>query len=242
MFMKLAIDIGNTFIKCGIFHKQKIIERVSIQSAEELLVFLKKHKLSKIIISSVVPNKSKEFIRYLNKHINVPIHVVNYKNTNLKLKVPEPASVGNDRVCNIFSAIRLYSLPLIVIDFGTATTYDVINSRKEFIGGIIAPGVETSGENLISKAALLDNIKFEFPPNVIGDNTKNNIQSGLMFGAVSQVEGLVNKIETESKTKYTIILTGGFSELLSPHLNINHVIDADLTLKGMLYIDDLFNK
>ena len=240
--MKLAIDIGNTFIKCGIFHKQKIVDRASVQSAEELLSFFKKYKLSKIILSSVVPNKSKEFINYLNKRFNLPIYVVNYKNTNLKLKVQEPSSVGNDRVCNIFSAIKLYSSPLIVIDFGTATTYDVVNSREEFIGGIIAPGVETSAENLISKAALLDDISFDFPSKVIGNNTKNNIQSGLMFGAVSQVEGLVNKIETESKTKYTVILTGGFSSLLSSHLNTSHIVDVDLTLKGMFYIEELFNK
>ena len=240
--MKLAIDIGNTFIKCGIFHKQKIVDRASVQSAEELLSFFKKYKFSKIILSSVVPNKSKEFINYLSKRFNLPIYVVNYKNTNLKLKVQEPSSVGNDRVCNIFSAIKLYSAPLIVIDFGTATTYDVVNSREEFIGGIIAPGVETSAENLISKAALLDDISFDFPSKVIGNNTKNNIQSGLMFGAVSQVEGLVNKIETESKTKYTVILTGGFSSLLSSHLNTSHIVDVDLTLKGMFYIEELFNK
>lgn len=240
--MKLAIDIGNTFIKCGIFHKQKIVDRASVQSAEELLSFFKKYKLSKIILSSVVPNKSKEFINYLNRRFNLPLYVVNYKNTNLKLKVQEPSSVGNDRVCNIFSAIKLYSAPLIVIDFGTATTYDVVNSREEFIGGIIAPGVETSAENLISKAALLDDISFDFPSKVIGNNTKNNIQSGLMFGAVSQVEGLVNKIETESKTKYTVILTGGFSSLLSSHLNTSHIVDVDLTLKGMFYIEELFNK
>ena len=240
--MKLAIDIGNTFIKCGIFHKQKIVDRASVQSAEELLSFFKKYTLSKIILSSVVPNKSKEFINYLNKRFNLPVYVVNYKNTNLKLKVQEPASVGNDRICNIFSAIKLYSAPLIVIDFGTATTYDVVNSREEFIGGIIAPGVETSAENLISKAALLDDISFDFPSKVIGNNTKNNIQSGLMFGAVSQVEGLVNKIETESKTKYTVILTGGFSSLLSSHLNTSHIVDVDLTLKGMFYIEELFNK
>ena len=240
--MKLAIDIGNTFIKCGIFHKQKIVDRASVQSADELLSFFKKYELSKIILSSVVPKKSKEFINYLNKRFNLPVYVVNYKNTNLKLKVQEPASVGNDRICNIFSAIKLYSSPLIVIDFGTATTYDVINSREEFIGGIIAPGVETSAENLISKAALLDDISFDFPSKVIGNNTKNNIQSGFMFGAVSQVEGLVNKIETESKTKYTVILTGGFSNLLSSHLNTSHIVDVDLTLKGMFYIDELFNK
>ena len=240
--MKLAIDIGNTFIKCGVFHKTKIINRILIQSEQELLGLFKKHPLSQIIISSVVPNKSKKFINYFKKHVNVPIETISYKKTNLKLNVQEPSSVGNDRVCNVFGSIKLYSSPLIIIDFGTATTYDVVNSHDEFIGGIIAPGVETSAKNLISKAALLDNIKFEFPPNIIGNNTTNNIQSGIMFGAVAQVEGLVKKITKESKRQYTVILTGGFSRLLSSYLSIDHILDLDITLKGMFYINESHNQ
>ena len=240
--MKLVIDIGNTFIKCAIFKSTNIIDRISIQSVNQLLDFLKKYDLDKIIISSVVPEKNKEFIKYIDNHINTKIHFISYKDTELKLNVENPASIGNDRICNIFAAIKLYNIPAIVIDFGTATTYDVINSKKEFIGGIISPGVETSVDNLISKAALLNQIDFKFPESVIGKNTKTNIQSGIMFGAVSQVEGLINRIELESNQKYNIILTGGFSKLLSKALSINHIVDVDLTLKGMFHIDESFNK
>ncbi len=240
--MKLVIDIGNTFIKCAIFKSTNIIDRISIQSVNQLLDFLKKYDLDKTIISSVVPEKNKEFIKYIDNHINTKIHFISYKDTKLKLNVENPASIGNDRICNIFAAIKLYNIPAIVIDFGTATTYDVINSKKEFIGGIISPGVETSVDNLISKAALLNQIDFKFPKSVIGKNTKTNIQSGIMFGAVSQVEGLINRIELESNQRYTIILTGGFSKLLSKALSINHIVDVDLTLKGMLHIDESFNK
>jgi len=239
--MKLAIDIGNTFIKCAVFNKRKIIYRASIQESVELLKTIKKYTLSQIIISSVVPNKSKTFISFLQKHTNAPIETINYKKTNLKLRVPSPGSIGNDRICNVFGAIKLYSSPLVVIDFGTATTYDVVNSKNEFIGGIIAPGVETSTKNLISKAALLKNIKFQFPSKVVGNNTANNIQSGIMFGAVAQVEGLIKKITIERKKQHTIILAGGFSKLLSPHLSIDHVLDVDLTLKGMFYINENFH-
>ncbi len=239
---KLAIDIGNTFIKCGVFKKNKIIERASIQSASELRSLLKKHRLSQIIISSVVPKKNKEFLNYLNKHSQAPVEMIDYKKTTLKLKVLNPGSVGNDRICNVFGAIKLYSSPLIIVDFGTATTYDVVNSQNEFIGGIIAPGVETSTKNLLSRAALLKNIALEFPPRVIGNNTANNIKSGIMFGAVAQVEGLIEKITTESERKYTVVLAGGFAELLSPRLNIEHILDIDLTLKGMFYICELLNK
>ena len=239
--MILVIDIGNTFIKCGVFDSKDLIDRLAIQSINELSLILKKYKLNKVIISSVVPEKSKDFINYINQKLNINIHVISYKDTNLKLKVEEPATIGNDRICNIYSAIKNYTGPIIIIDFGTATTYDVINSNNEFIGGIIAPGIETSIKNLISKAALLKEIKFKFPQSVIGKNTKTNIQSGVMYGSISQVEGLINKIELESNEKYTVLLTGGFSELLSPYLNIEHIIDIDLTLKGMFYINESFN-
>ena len=239
--MKLVIDIGNTFIKCGIFDNKDLVERISIQSINELSSILKKYKLNKVIISSVVPEKSKDFINYINQKLNIKIHVVSYKDTNLKLKVEEPETIGNDRICNIYSAIKNYTGPIIVVDFGTATTYDVINSSNEFIGGIIAPGIETSIKNLISKAALLEDVKFKFPQSVIGKSTTTNIQSGVMYGSISQVEGLINKIELESNEKYTVLLTGGFSELLSPHLNIEHIVDIDLTLKGMFYINESLN-
>ena len=239
--MILVIDIGNTFIKCGVFDRKDLIDRLAIQSINELSSILKKYKLNKVIISSVVPEKSKDFINYINQKLNITIHVISYKDTNLKLKVEEPATIGNDRICNIYSAIKNYTGPIIIIDFGTATTYDVINSNNEFIGGIIAPGIETSIKNLISKAALLKDIKFKFPQSVIGKNTTTNIQSGVMYGSISQVEGLINKIELESNEKYTVLLTGGFSELLSPYLNIEHIVDIDLTLKGMFYINESLN-
>ncbi|MDB4859479.1 type III pantothenate kinase [Candidatus Marinimicrobia bacterium] len=239
--MILVIDIGNTFIKCGVFDRKDLIDRLAIQSINELSSILKKYKLNKVIISSVVPEKSKDFINYINQKLNITIHVISYKDTNLKLKVEEPVTIGNDRICNIYSAIKNYTGPIIIIDFGTATTYDVINSNNEFIGGIIAPGIETSIKNLISKAALLKDIKFKFPQSVIGKNTTTNIQSGVMYGSISQVEGLINKIELESNEKYTVLLTGGFSELLSPYLNIEHIVDIDLTLKGMFYINESLN-
>tara|TARA_Y100001970_G_scaffold190629_1_gene231833 strand:+ start:1753 stop:2478 length:726 start_codon:yes stop_codon:yes gene_type:complete len=239
---KLAIDIGNTFIKCGVFENNKIVDRASIKSAEEIMGILTKHSLSQIILCSVVPKKNKEFVDFLNKNSQAQIQNIHYKKTNLKLNVEEPKSVGNDRLCNVFGALKLYSAPIIIVDFGTATTYDVINKKNEFIGGIIAPGVETSTKNLISKAALLKNIDLVFPSSVIGSNTINNIQSGIMFGAVAQVEGLVKKIQLESKTHHSLILTGGFAKLISPHLNIDHVLEIDLTLKGMFYINESLNK
>ena len=125
----------------------------------------------------------------------------------------------------------------IIVDFGTATTYDVINNN-EFLGGAIGAGIETSADYLINNAALLSKTDLKFPDNVIGTDTKENIQSGIMFGAIDQVEGMIKRIIKEQNDNYTIILTGGFSKLLSPYLSIKHILDMDLTLKGIYYIDD----
>ena len=110
------------------------------------------------------------------------------------------------------------------------------NENGDFIGGAIAPGIKTSAEYLISKAALLNDIDLKFPKNIIGKDTKENIQSGIMYGAIDQVEGMIKRINNETKINNHIILTGGFSKLLSPKLKINHTLDMDLTLKGMIFI------
>ena len=127
-------------------------------------------------------------------------------------------------------------MSLIIIDFGTAITYDVINNNHEFIGGVIAPGIETSSEYLISKAALLSSTDLKFPQKAIGITTTENIQSGIMFGAIDQVNGMIKRIEKETRLKYDIILTGGISKILSLHFTQKHILDADLTLKGMFFI------
>ena len=131
-----------------------------------------------------------------------------------------------------------YSIPAIIIDFGTATTYDVINNKNQFIGGAIAAGVETSANYLLSKAALLSDTDLLFPDNAIGVDTTTNIQSGIMFGAVDQVEGMIKRISLETNTEYFIILTGGFANLISPQLSFSHSVDQNLTLKGMIYIHE----
>ena len=152
------------------------------------------------------------------------------------MNVPAPETVGADRICNIAASLKLYKNPVIIVDFGTATTYDVVNKNGYFIGGAIAPGIKTSAQYLISKAALLNDTDLKFPKKIIGKDTKENIQSGIMYGAIDQVEGMIKRINNETKINNHIILTGGFSKLLSPKLKINHTLDIDLTLKGMIFI------
>ena len=236
--MKLAVDIGNTSVTCGIFKKNKIILKKEFNSIKIFKDFLfDNQNIQNAIISSVVPSTTEKYIKIL-KYYSINTKIVNYENSNLILKVANPSTIGSDRICNIKAAIKIYKSPLIVIDFGTATTYDVINNKNEFIGGAIALGIETSADYLIKKAALLSKTNLIFPDNVIGVNTKENIQSGIMYGAVDQVEGMINRIKKETNSKYKIILTGGLSNIISPYLSLIHTKDSNLTLKGIIYIHD----
>lgn len=236
--MKLAVDIGNTSITCGIFKNQNIIRNMHFNTIEELITGNDISQFKKIIVSSVVPQLTEDIQKKINEIFTGDLVFINHKNYSLKLNVPNPQSVGNDRLCNIFATVSIYKTPSIIIDFGTATTYDVINKNNEFIGGAIGSGVETSANYLITKAALLSKTDLQFPENTIGINTKENIQSGIMFGAIDQVEGMVKRIQNERADNYQVIITGGLSKLLSPNLSIKHILDMDLTLKGMIYIDE----
>ena len=242
--MKLALDIGNTQIKLGIFEHLKLIHTECFQHDDNQninLNYIKKFKPTVSIISSVVPNLTDKYVKNIYNILGLDSLIVNNENCHLDLKVHEPNSVGADRICNVIATIKIYNKPAIVIDFGTATTYDVINKNGQFIGGIIAPGIKTSSQYLIEKAALLDYVDFEFPEKVIGKNTEDNIKSGIMFGAIDQIEGMIKRINNETRQNNNIILTGGFSKLISPKISLEHTCDIDLTLKGMILIHESNN-
>ena len=239
--MKLALDIGNTQIKLGIFDHLNLIHTEYFQDNKTIhqkLKYIKKFKPTISIISSVVPNLTTKYEKIIHDYWGLNSFIINNTNCHLTLKVSEPNTVGADRICNVMAALKLYNAPSIVIDFGTATTYDVINKKGEFIGGIIAPGIKTSSQYLIQKAALLNHTDFIFPKKVIGKNTEENIQSGIMFGAIDQIEGMIKRINNETKEENNIILTGGFSKLISPKISLKHISDIDLTLKGMNIIHE----
>ena len=239
--MKFAIDIGNTSVTCGVFKKNKLTVKNDFDSEKSFQLYLNDFDhtiINKIIISSVVPKLTEKYVNLLSSNYINRITIIDNKNSQLLLKIKDPESVGADRLCNIKAALKLYKYPAIIVDFGTATTYDVINNNREFIGGSIASGVETSASYLIQKAALLSKTDLKFPQNVIGIDTKENIQSGIMYGALDQVEGMIKRISNESNEEYNIILTGGFSTVLSSYLSLEHTLDPDLTLKGMIYIDE----
>ncbi len=234
--MMLLIDIGNTSIVCALYNENtylKIIRIEKIINVESTLNSFLKYKIQSIAICSVSPNKTDIFIEKINKIFKINPFIVSHQNSNVKLNIENPKEVGADRICNVKAAIKNTRNSCIVVDFGTATTYDVINENKEFIGGAIAPGIDISANYLIEKAALLKETVLEFPSQIIAKNTKTNIQSGVMYGAIYSIEGMIKQIEKELKTNVDVILTGGFSVLISPKLSIRHTLKPNLTLDGI---------
>ena len=228
----VCIDIGNTNIVIGFYDESKLYKIHRIETNDTELNKIKFSEFKHIAISSVVPQITQTLKKY-NPFI------ITHLNSQLKFKVDNPAEIGHDRLCNIKATIKEYTLPAVIIDFGSATTYDVINKKGEFIGGSIAPGIDVSAKYLFKKAALLDKVSFEFPKYAIGKNTATNLQSGIMLGGIDAINGMIARIKNEfNEIIKTIILTGGFSKTLSPKIKFNHIVDKNLTIKGIKEIWD----
>ena len=169
-----------------------------------------------------------------------PLQLVPGLKTGLNLRVDNAKEVGADRVVNNVAAIRKYGAPLIIIDFGTATTFNVIDSKGEFIGGVIAPGIKGSLDSLVNGTAKLPRVEIERPASVIGKNTVTNMQSGIVFGFAGLVEYIVKKIKRELKSEnLTTVATGGFSEVIAKEISCIDRIDKLLTLEGLKYLYDI---
>lgn len=153
--------------------------------------------------------------------------------TGLNIKYDNPKEVGADRIVNAVAAIHLYGNPLIVVDFGTATTYCYIDENKQYMGGAIAPGITISTEALYSRAAKLPRIEITRPDNIIGKNTVSAMQSGILFGYVGQVEGIVKRMKWQAKQEPKVIATGGLAPLIANESDCIDIVDPFLTLKGL---------
>jgi len=238
--MILCIDMGNTNVVTALWDGKKYLKEhrnVSVLGIKECLSHIDFRTVSKIIISSVVPKLTHEYINKLEKVTSVTPFVVDWQNCNLELDVDMPHEVGADRICNSFAAKNILGSPVVVVDFGSATTYDVIDANGAFIGGAIAPGIDISADHLIDKTALLKSTAFQFPEKAVGRNTKTNLQSGIMFGGIDAINGMLNRIQIEMNWEnLNVILTGGFSSLISPQLELAHQLAPHLTLDGMRFI------
>ncbi len=240
--MILCIDIGNTSITYSTWDGKKFSSIKRISTGEHVLKTPDSNSLESIAISSVVPNLTNYYYNYFNENFEIEPFIATHNNCKINLLVDNPSKVGPDRICNAFGTQKKYGAPCIIIDFGSATTYDIINENGDFIGGAIAPGIDVSANYLIKKAALLNEAIFEFPNKVIGKNTNANLQSGIMYSGLDSVQGMIKRIKKELQNNdIQVVLTGGFSRLISEKLEVNHIIDEMLTLYGLKGIFTEFN-
>ena len=252
--MLLAFDIGNTNIVIGVFQNNKLAADWRIASDRKkthdeygLLVEqlfqcsgLKREDVKDIIISSVVPNLTDVIKRTCEQYFKrTPLVVGQGLKTGMPIRYDNPKEVGADRIVNAVAAIEEYGAPLIILDFGTATTFCVINEKGEYLGGAIAPGVGISLNALVERTAQLPKVEMVVPDKVIGKTTVHAIQSGLLYGYCGMVDGMVRRIAAELALpldQVKVIATGGLAEVIHANTETIQIIDQMLTLKGLLLL------
>ncbi len=253
--MILAIDIGNTHTVMGVFEHSKLLFdwRVtsSLQHTEDEVgtyfrLYLKDagiepKRITGIGISSVVPDLTDIFAAMALKYFKTEPVIVNSDiDLGIKIYYDDPKVVGADRLCNAVAGFAKYGGPLIVIDFGTATTYDVVAKNGDYLGGVIAPGIETSAVDLHLRAAKLPKVELHFPSIIIGTDTTSSMQSGILYGALDSMEGMVNRLQGElkkrEKTEGKLIATGGFSKFICDHSKLSIRWEPSLVLEGVRLI------
>jgi type III pantothenate kinase len=183
--------------------------------------------------ASVVPPLESILEELARKHLKLPIQMVNYKTIPIVIKINNPEEVGADRLVDAYAARELYGKPAIVIDFGTATTFDAISEKGEYLGGAIAPGLGIGRDALYEKTARLPKVDLHAPKHVIGNGTDEAIRSGLLIGYTGLVEKLVSEFQKELGSKCKVVGTGGFADLMAEQTKVIQIKDPDLTLKGL---------
>lgn len=256
--MLLAIDVGNTNTVVGVFSGEKLLEFFRIASNERLTCdecgILTRRLLESIDIppggidgvclSSVVPSLTQAYEEMSRKFFSVePLTVSTSLDLGIKIVYDNPEQVGADRLADAVAAYHLYGGPVIVVDFGTATTFDYISGSGEYVGGAIAPGVETSSADLFKRAAQLFKVRLEPPGKVVGRNTTDSLKSGIIYGTVGQVEGIINRMKEElGVDNVKVIATGGFSPLVAELTSIIEEVNLTLTVEGLRIIHARANR
>lgn len=250
--MLLAVDVGNTDITFGVFDNERLIARfrftvqvprTSDEYGELLCNILEQKKVApaqidEVIIASVVPKMMYSFtsgiIKYLHCH---PIVVGAGTKTGIRIDTVNPKEIGPDRIVDAVSAYEQYGGPVIVVDYGTATTYDLVMENGIFCGGVISPGIRISANALWNNAANLPEIEIKCPGNVVARETISAMQAGLFYGTLGQSEYIIRRIKQEAGIPDAkVIATGGLGKIISENTDEIQIYDADLTLKGLLYI------
>jgi type III pantothenate kinase len=248
--MLTVIDVGNTNTVLGIYRAEELIHhwRLSTErerTADEWGILIRTllslgevtdGTISAIIISSVVPPARPALEEMAVRYFGVqPIFIEPTMDLGMPIRYNPPGDVGADRIVNAIAAFTAFGGPAIVVDFGTATTFDAISSKGEYLGGVITPGIGISAEALFLRAAKLPRVEIKPPARVIGDSTVSSMQSGLYWGYASLVDGILARMKGELENAY-VVSTGGLAELISPACREIDSVDRNLTLEGMRLI------
>ena len=252
--MIFVIDIGNTNIKYGVYAGDKLIASFRVVSKRSSTAYeygivvrdllsnakIDKSEIEGVIISSVIPQLNYTIEHMCEQYLGIkPVMVGPGIKTGLNIKVDNPREVGADRIVNSVAAFKKYGgeKPVICIDFGTATTFNVITEKGEFIGGVISPGIKGSLDSLVNGTAKLPNIELNLPKKIIARDTVTNMQAGLLYGFAGLVAYIVEKMKKELGRPAVVVVTGGLSETIASEVTSIDVIDRTLTLEGlrMLY-------
>jgi type III pantothenate kinase len=244
----LAIDIGNTNTVLGVYEGQELsaywrmataLHRMADENAVLLRAFfsdagLSFSDISDGILSCVVPPLLPVFQELCRRYMDFTALVVEPGiKTGMRILYDNPQEVGADRIVNAVAAKELYGTPLIIIDFGTATTFDTVSGQGDYLGGAIAPGIVVASEALVERTAKLPHIELVVPPLAIGTNTVNSMQSGIMYGYISLVEGMVARLQKELGNDAHVVATGGLAPIIAAHTPSIELVNQNLTLEGL---------
>ncbi|HZH35493.1 MAG TPA: type III pantothenate kinase [Pyrinomonadaceae bacterium] len=249
--MLLVVDVGNTNTSLGVFQKENLIAdwrmaTVRYRTADEYGVMARQmfslagidyREIDAVVIASVVPPLNHSFKRAAETYFgHSPIFVDNTTDTGLTILYEPATDVGADRIVDAVAAVFRYSAPCIVVDFGTATTFDAINAKGEYLGGVITPGITISSDALFSRAAKLPRVEIKKPPRVIGNSTVGSIQSGLYYGYAGLVDGILRRMIAELGAETRVVATGGLASLIAQASELIETVDDTLTLEGLRLI------
>lgn len=249
--MLFTIDIGNTNLTLGMFEGENLVMRWRMATNRNSMPdeygmqfwFLFDHNginpdlIEGICLTSVVPVVTAKVEEACDLYLKKPIlRVSNTIKIGMNIEIDQPSELGNDRIADAVAVKYLYGYPSCLIDFGTATTFNLISRDGNYIGGAIAAGIQSSAEALFLKTAQLPNINIQKPPHVIGKNTMHSMQSGLFYGYIAMIEGMITRYKRELGDDLKVIATGGLAKVLAPETNVIDQVDSWLTLSGLRLI------
>jgi type III pantothenate kinase len=252
--MFLAIDIGNTNVTLGIYEGEALGPRWRLATGHDktqdeygtlMLSLFRRAKISArdvhaIAMASVVPPLTGTFVEVCRQFLRLePLVVDGTCHTGVSIRCDDPSQVGADRIVDVAAGYKLYGGPACIIDFGTATTFDAVSPDGDYLGGAIAPGIGIASQALFEHTAKLPKVDFRWPPSAIGRNTMHSLQSGLMFGYVGLVEGIVSRFQKELGPGTRVIATGGLAEVIAKETKAISILAPWLTLDGLRIIHDL---